>query len=216
VNLTASAAGLAPDKPPAAWFADPKLAGPTALTVTSDGRVYGHLALWGSCHIGYPDCVTPPHSASGYRFFHLGEVETAKGERIDCGQITLETAHAGMASDWQRAKEHYAHTGCASADVRAGEDAFGIWIAGAVRPELSTIDLRKLRGAKISGDWRHIEGRLELIGALGVNIPGYPVPRTVARVASGEPFALVAAGIVQDMTECQRAEIVELLEEIGH
>ena len=41
-------------------FADPHLTGPTALTVTADGHVYGHLATWGTCHISFGDqCVTP-------------------------------------------------------------------------------------------------------------------------------------------------------------
>lgn len=29
-------------------FADPHIDGPTALTVTADGRVYGHLTAWGT------------------------------------------------------------------------------------------------------------------------------------------------------------------------
>src|SRR2546422_2197053 len=34
------------------------------LTVTEDGRVFGHLAPWGVCHTGKPNqCITAPHSA---------------------------------------------------------------------------------------------------------------------------------------------------------
>jgi hypothetical protein len=47
----------------AAWFRNPHLDGPTPLTVTDDGRVYGHLALWGTCHTGFDGvCIEPPHS----------------------------------------------------------------------------------------------------------------------------------------------------------
>ena len=62
VSLLAAAGPL---RPPAEWFADPKLAGPTALTITDDGRVYGHAALWDVCHVGFANtCVTPPPSPS--------------------------------------------------------------------------------------------------------------------------------------------------------
>ena len=52
-----------PVAPPAEWFADPRLAGPTPVTVSEDGHVYGHLATWGTCHISHPrSCVTAPPS----------------------------------------------------------------------------------------------------------------------------------------------------------
>src|SRR5699024_7344050 len=36
-------AGAAPDSPPRGWFASPGLDEPTPITVTEDGRVFGHL-----------------------------------------------------------------------------------------------------------------------------------------------------------------------------
>ncbi len=53
---------------------------------------------------------------------------------------------------------------------------------------------------QVSGDWRRIGGALRLVGLLGVNVPGFPVPKMRARVASGAAGeektvkALVAAG----------------------
>jgi hypothetical protein len=47
---------------------------------------------------------------------------------------------------------------------------------------------------KVSGDWRRIGGQLRLVGLLAVNVPGFPIPRPQARVASGAPLALLAAG----------------------
>lgn len=201
-----------PTVPPAEWFADPELMGPTALEIAPDGRVYGHLALWDTCHTGFPGCVKPPHSSSDYSFFHLGEVECKGGKSVPCGQITIETNHAELPLAWNDAKAHYAHTGAAVADVRAGEDEYGIWVAGALRPNLSQTMLRKLRGAKLSGDWRWIKGVPEMIGALGANIPGFPVPRTRAFVASGAQVSLVAAGICYESCLC---EITDLLERIA-
>jgi hypothetical protein len=187
--MTASAAGLAPVRPPAAWFADPALGGPTPLTVTDDGRVFGHLATWGTCHIGLPGCRTAPRSASGYAFFNLGEVVTAEGGRVAAGKITLDGPHADLRSSRGEAQRHYDDSCLAVADVVAGEDEFGIWLAGAVRPDVPAEKIRALRAAPISGDWRTVNGRLELVGALGVNVPGFPVPR--ALVASGEAVAVV-------------------------
>ena len=209
--LTASAAGLAPDIPPVEWFSDPSLHGPTALVVEPSGRVFGHLALWGSCHTGLPGCVKPPHSVSGYRSFHLGEIACKGGKAVTCGQITIETPHAPGRLNMEQAQSHYADTGAAVADIRAGEDEYGIWVAGAVRPDLSTIMLRKLRGAKLSGDWRWQNGTLEMIGALGVNIPGYIVPRPFALVASGRQVSLVAAGICYESCACEIGELLEAM-----
>lgn len=200
--ITASAAGRAPELPPAEWFENPGLRQPTALTVDDDGRVYGHAALWGSCHTAYSGrCVTPPRDED-YSLFHLGEVVTREGTRVGVGQITMRTGHAAPTLSQNAAVEHYDHTGVAAADVRCGNDEHGIWIAGAIRPDLSIGQLRELTGAKVSGDWRRLQGGpWRMLGLLAVNVPGYPVPRAQALVASGddgveETVAIVAAGIV--------------------
>lgn len=205
-NLTASAAGMAPLAPPAEWFDDPSFSNLTPLEVTADGQVRGHLASWDSCHIGDPRgpgvCVSPPSSKTDYGFFHLGAVLAADGRKVPVGQITLDTGHAPLGMNARTAAAHYDHTGTAVADVRAGEDRFGIWVAGALRPHVSAEKARSLTAAKLSGDWRGIQGNLEMVGVLAVNVPGFPVPRPEVRlVASGEPearAALVAAGILED------------------
>lgn len=186
-------AGGGPAQPPAAWFEPPALDGPSPLTVTEDGRLFGHIATWETCHIGHDTCVTAPPSPSRYAYFHTGEVTTAEGELLPVGQITLGTGHATMAANARGAIAHYDDTGTAVADIRVGDDGFGIWAAGAVRPGLSDDDIRALRAAAPSGDWRRIGGFLELIAVLAVNVPGFPIPRTSARVASGVETALVAA-----------------------
>ncbi len=183
--LTASAAGLAPSKPRPEWFTTPEAAKPTPLTVTKDGRVFGHMALWDSCHTGYPgQCVPPPRSSSGYTYFHLGEVECADGSRVACGAITLEALHADTDRPLSNSavRAHYEHTGVVGAYVRATDGVHGIWVAGALRANLSERHARDLMGAKPSGDWRQTRpgGPLEMLGVHAVNEPGYPVPRLVA------------------------------------
>lgn len=201
VALTAAAAGLAPLEPPAAWFDDPQLKGPTPLTVTDDGRVYGHLAAWGTCHTGKPGaCVTAPHSPSGYRYFHRGELKTAEGGRIAVGVLTMNTGHAGLRMSAAATAAHYDDTGTQGAHVRVGEDAYGIWLAGAINPLLAAEDVRVLMAAPPSGDWREVERGegLDLFAALAVNVQGFPVPRArlVASAAGSEleRVALLAAG----------------------
>lgn len=176
-------------------FADPLLSGPTALTVSEDGRVTGHLCLWDSCHIGYKDsCVTPPRSASDYRYFHQGLVSTDQGD-LPVGKLTLGTGHAGMGDSAAQAASHYDHSGSAVCVVRAGEDEHGVWLSGRVLPGTGDARVDEMRRCGVSGDWRSINGQLELVAALCVNVPGFPIPRTEALAASGQ-LSLVAAGVV--------------------
>lgn len=190
-------------RPPASWFNDPDLEAPTPLTVDDDGRVYGHIAVWGTCHVGIQGaCVTPPPSFSDYGHFMLGGRRTAEGTEVAVGTLTLDTTHASLRLSEEQTRRHYEVTGLAAADVAAGEDRWGIWLAGAIRDGLAPERVEELRAAKVSGDWRARAGNpLELVGALAVNVPGYPVPRARSRLAAsaaGERtrVALVASNVV--------------------
>jgi hypothetical protein len=188
----------APSRPPAAWFAQPELSGPTPLTIDDDGRVWGHLAAWGTCHTGYPDtCTTAPPSASGYAYFHTGEVLTEEGERVATGRITVGGGHAGPGLGYRAALAHYDDAGAAAADVVAGEDQWGIWLAGAMRAELPESTVHALRANPPSGDWRRINGSLELMAALSVNLQGFPIPRPRFAAKGGVQTSLVAAGALR-------------------
>lgn len=187
------AAAVPDDAPPAEWFADPQLTEPTPLTVTEDGRVYGHIAAWGTCHTGIGDgCVLAPRSRTDYGYFTTGAVLTADGRQIPVGRITVGTGHASTSLGLRPAVEHYDTTGWAGAYVSAGEDTHGIWVAGMAAPGATRDHLAQLRAHPPSGDWRQVGGSLELVGILAVNVPGFPIPR--ARVAAGVPESLVAAG----------------------
>lgn len=195
-RIAVTAAASVPVHPPRDWFAAPSFDGPTPITVTADGQVYGHAALWGTCHIGRQgQCLTPPKSRTGYAHFTTGAVECADGTQVAVGPITLGTGHAPLSLSARPAAEHYDNTGAVVADVAAGEDAYGIWVAGALRPELAPTRVRELRASALSGDWRAVGGSLELVALLAVNTPGFPIPRVTARFASEHQMALVAAGI---------------------
>lgn len=192
----AMTAGGAPVAPPAEWFQDPKFSGPTPIAVTADGRVMGHLAAWGVCHTKWQDrCVTAPRSSSGYKFFLNGTVLTAGGATVKVGKITMGTGHADTRYGWVPAADHYDNTGVPAAVVAAGEDPWGIWVAGALTPESDERDAAQLRRSPLSGDWRRINGAMELVAALAVNTPGFPI---VSMTASGEPEVLIAVGVVAE------------------
>lgn len=195
------------DRPSKGWFANPELTGPTPLTITEDGRVFGHAATWDTCHIGSDRCVTAPHSMTEYAYFHLGEVMTDEGP-LAVGNLTMGTGHADMSLKAGAATEHYDHTGTVVADVRAGEDKYGIWLAGRARPG---VDLAALRAAKVSGDWRRIGASLEMVAALAVNVPGFPIPRTAVAASGFFDQALVAAAVVGTEEVSQEEAMVDVM-----
>lgn len=216
-GLTASI--MAPVRPPIEWFNNPQLDGPTALTTTDDGFVYGHLALWGTCHIGMPSCTKPPRGAT-YNYFHTGELETEEGKVVAVGHLTFNTGHASIYDAPNKAAAHYDHTGAVAADVVVGEDQYGVWVAGALRPELNESQVRTFRSAPLSGDWRRIGNRLELVAALSVNTPGFPVPRSRALVASGanEADTIILITDEEDLMDLQERKEFRafLLQKVGN
>ena len=178
------------------WFADPSLEGPTPVTVTEDGRVFGHLALWDSHHVGLPGRrVNPPRSSSGYASFHQSTVVTERG-RVAVGRLTVGGGHAAARAGVRAAAEHYDETGTCWAFVRAGEDEHGIWVAGEVNHDADPVKVREGAQAPLSGDWRRVGAGLELVAALSVCTPGFPVRREATN-AAGEEYALVAAAAVE-------------------
>lgn len=230
-SVTTLRAGGFPIAPPAAWMADPEFTDDhdrmefsecretgdlraigVPLTVEDSGQVYGHLFAWGTCHTGYPsECVTPPSSPTNYAYFRTGEVVTAAGTRVATGVITMGVGHADLHLNARDAQAHYDDSRYGVADVVVGEDGYGAWFAGSLRPGVTPDQVRALRALSLSGDWRTLGGHLDLIAALAVNHPGFPILRNLAAaagvpddasvrpqalVASGRPMALVSAGVV--------------------
>ena len=203
---------------------DGGLAVPFTIVQRPDGTrvVFGHAARWEQCHIGYPgSCVTAPESAAAYAHFHVGEVHCADGSRVATGTLTMGTDHAAAELRAPEARDHYANTGLAFADVRASNGALGVWVAGVLRPDVTEQQLHVIRASSLSGDWRRIGNGLEFIGALAVNVPGFPIAREAVTAAGlqqlplaalsasaylddGVQTSLVASGIVQRCPDCQR------------
>jgi len=187
------AAIVIPDEPPRSWFDEPHHDRLSPVRVSDRGRVSGHLAAWDSCHIGMLEagCTAPPRTKSGYAHFHTGEVRCLGGERVAVGHISCRGGHASTALSAPEAQAFYDDTDSVVADVRVGEDRFGIWVAGALRPGCSPAEVRVTMASDVSGDWRWIGGALELIHVTSVNVPGFH-KRAYVRQDHGMVAALVA------------------------
>lgn len=196
--LTAAAG---PVKPPAEWFDDPFFRELTPLTITKEGRVFGHLADWDGCHIGFQGiCVPPFRSATDYAYFNTGEIETAEGDLIACGKLMFSRDGVGHADvddenmSIQDVMAHYDDATCVGAFVRAGSDRYGTYLVGSLRHDLNDLEIQHLRTHPPSGDWRPVKGVGELIAAFSVPVGGFPIARrALVASANGEISAIISA-----------------------
>lgn len=166
--------------------------------VVIDGDlVFGYVAAWGVCHVGIGNiCTVAPHSLVNYAYFATGFESTDEGD-IAVGQITMGTGHASDRLGMMPAVSHYDDTGSAVADIAVGEDDYGIWFSGKLRPSITDKQRHDLKASgRLSGDWREMGLGLELCAALVVNVPGFPMPRTSLSASGLQQTSLVAAGIV--------------------
>jgi len=174
--VAAAASPAVPVAPPDEWFIGPDEGQPPYdVIIEDDGRIHGYpAATWDACHLSYPDeCVNPPRSETDYAYFKVGTVRTASGARVRTGPLTLKGGHADRTLSASRAMAFYDDTRSAFADVNIGENAHGMWIAGALRPDITPNDVRTASASGYSGDWRGFGDSLELIALSAVNTPGF-------------------------------------------
>lgn len=186
-------------RPSAALFDMPKLDGPTPITFDWDsGQVFGHIALFGTCHAGFPDvCVTPPRDPDGsYSWFNRFPIDTSDGGAVWAGRLTVGGRHPGLALTASATMAAYDGKTVA-ADVRAYTDDHGIVVAGAIRPDLDERTKGVLARRKVSGDWRETPAGLSLVELMALSPgprlhsePGFPV---ATHVSAGRQTALVAS-----------------------
>lgn len=201
-QFRALVAAAGPVKPPRSWFDDPLLPELTPLTITKEGRVYGHLADWDGCHTGFQGvCVPPFRSYTNYAYFNVGEIETDTGDLVPCGKLMFcmeGNGHASTEEGWgvEEVQRYYDDATKVGAFVRAGADRFGTYLVGALRPGLNDLEIQHLRTHPPSGDWRPVKnGPSELVAAFSVPVPGFPISRGRALVASagGDITAIISA-----------------------
>jgi 2'-5' RNA ligase len=170
-----------PDVPPREWFDEPeRLPQIGALNVTDDGRVYGLLAPRNVPHRSFPNQrVTVPRGNVDYSKWMNRPTIVEGGERVATGVITMECGHA-QAVPWvtaPMANDHYENSCSIVATVRIGENRMGVWVAGALLPDVTPAQVARMLACQLSGDWRpHREkpGMRELTAALLVPVPGFP------------------------------------------
>lgn len=193
--LQASAA--APVLPPLDAFRRPDVDRLTPLTVVDTGqgwtKVFGHIGGWDTCHVGLPGCVTPPASLSNYAYFHQSSQLTAEGTELPVGTLVAGPRHADAQLAFHAATQHYDDPSAAVARVMAGEDEFGVWVAGWLLPGASEEARKTFLSSPVSGDWRRVGGNLELIAVCSVNSAGFPVPRARVAFSSGHQRTLIGS-----------------------
>lgn len=221
--LLAALTAAAPVYDPA-LFDDPKLTRITPITITDEGEVFGHVATHDTCHVGIPgQCVTAPFSMRGYHDFHRYAVPTAGGDPIEVGRITTGLGkfvcsckrcrganddHACLQLNAAGAIAHHDKLATV-AWVRVGEDPANnaIWVHGVLNPAASVDDIASLARARVSGDWRPVGGRSELVEVLSLTKEraGFPLPRV--RMLAGQASVLTAAGVVRPVESGTQFEI---------
>ncbi|MEU2134411.1 hypothetical protein [Streptomyces sp. NPDC018352] len=184
--------------PPTEWFRDPKLTEPTKVHVTENGQIVGHLALWGVPHVSYQGRkIFAPKSPTKYERFHSRPIHTTEG-LVEVGPLAMDTDHARLGAPAKQAVKHYETTGSIAGAVRCGEDTYGIWVTGALLPDITDDQRLRLSLADYSGDWRDEGLGVDLKAALAVPAghEGFYTPKN--RPLSREDYALVASGAVTD------------------
>jgi len=183
VQASAVARLVEPDYPvyPAEWFSEPTVDHAYPLKIDRENRrVHGYISEWGVCHVGMAGmCQEVPRSYSDYAYFKKGVVDTTEGEQF-VGNLTW-GGHAAYRASMAAASEFYDKPDAVRAFVNVGENAYGVWFAGIIPPDVSDEDITKMRAiGAVSGDWREVRGQLELIGVPIVNTPGLPVRQMAA------------------------------------
>lgn len=214
------AASIIADNKPATYdlalFAPPVQAtdGLLSITVTADGRVFGHIATHDVCHVGIPGvCMQAPVDLAEFDAFHRYPLVANDGEVFSVGRLTYGAGQLFRSCECPECRGNDDHA-CSKlsmggaiahhdkmetvAYVRAWEDKTnnGILVAGIVAPGASKQGVKALSRGRVSGDWRSIGGELRLVEVLTLHRerPGFPLPR--GRMADGQLASLVAAGTV--------------------
>lgn len=196
-------------RPPAEHFEPfPEDKAPHGVRIASDGRISGYLATWdgligSNCHLGYladGECFVPPRSPDGaFPHFHQNNtpLELSNGEQIMPGILVTDIGHGDPNEDDQAERiNHYEDPDAIVGPVVAGQDDRGIYLAGSAREafmkDKDRVVLANL--ARYSGHWEEIDDVMELIGAVGVNWPGFSNPnasgpQVAASMAAGRRLA---------------------------
>lgn len=181
--VAAAATVTIPDVPPAWWFSEPAEAPPIGgLCVTPEGRVYGYLAPFGIAHRGFDARIEAPRGTVDYSDF-LNKPAFVTGEdeevvQLPAGNITMACGHAPtLRRDARVGPEYYDNSCSVAARIRVGENGHGVWVAGALLPDVDATQVQRMLACELSGDWephRDRPGWQRLVAAHLVPTGGLP------------------------------------------
>lgn len=212
------------------FFEYPQFDGPTPMTVTDDGRIYGHVRLNGTC-FQYgggagkgPRCIEPPASACNYAKFRVHGAKMDDGSIMAVGALTFGDGHVSRGG-LEASRKHYDDVATVAAKVTAGRDQYGDWISGEV-VDAYRAQAYDLLLSPLSGHWEpdaDNHNYLEMLAAHIVVTPGYSVPRIVASfdadenvtsIILTEDFTQVVVNPGDAIVASTRAEVAKALADI--
>lgn len=211
-----------PWTPPATWFTPPD--GTQKELISPEGRVAGYVATWEDvdgapmCHAGYAgegECQKVPRGGD-YGYFHQGNVTLTldDGTKVHPGLLTTDIGHGPNTPFVDQQVAHYDNPQAIAAAVIVGEDDKGIWMSGAVLPQVmrDSDKFTRLQLTPVSGHWSETQpgGPLELIAVTSVNKPGYPQRSTSGYQLAASIAAAMEGSQVGDLTAF-RAQLAEML-----
>ena len=204
--LVATAATITiPDLPPVEWFERPPV--PTirgGVTITPEGRLYGFLAPRGMAHRGFDAIIETPMGTVDYAAFMnkpaFAVDATGEAVQLAAGNITMACGHAPPRRPNERVgPDHYDNSCSVAARIRIGEDDHGVWVAGALLPDVDADQVSRMLACELSGDWephRTRPGWHKFVAAHLVPVGGLPSeqPDDTVRVRFRDG-ALVASSV---------------------
>ena len=195
-----------PELPRRDWFNEPDIDPAYQLIVTDEGQLFGYLAP-----------KDAPHRAAGYRGqnrrVRMDNVDYSKWTKtrgaltddgwVTAGPMTMGCGHApttGYRSLDDRI-DHYENSCSITGKLAIGHNKWGVWVAGALEPDISPGQLSRLFVSRLSGDWQpHQEkqGWREMIAALVVPNPGYTAASIDVASAGPDGEALASVTTTED------------------
>lgn len=167
-----------PSTMPAEWFQKQDLTEPTKFTISTDGRMSGHLFQWDQCHSGYQGVCVRPAKQDEYNEFHCGETHLDNGETIPTGPIFYGGKHSPEMDSFRSDRdlqEHFENTCKQLGRVHLWPDEFGVQACGATFKDVPQADVDRCLSGFPSGEWWDFggTGKVKMSVLLVVNKPAY-------------------------------------------
>jgi hypothetical protein len=162
------------------------------------GQVFGYVAPKGQCILESDptSCWMVPPSPTNYDYAHQGTTVLADGSILPTANLGGGKGHADVQLGWAQVPLFYENTSYQMAAVRYGEDDFGVYGVGVLRPEATWGQALEFVRSATSGDWRWVQelNAWDFAGSCLVNLPGFPMfdGTRVVMKASAAPLGQTA------------------------